>query len=84
MKFFDSKSTHFLSDRVKKPFYKNVVEDLKIKHPSQCYSAVMIMVSCENKSEQLLVDEMNHLSNKAQCELIADEFANILHSTHRT
>jgi hypothetical protein len=35
------------------------------------------MASCENKSEQLLVDEINHLSYKAQCELIADEFANV-------
>ena len=54
-----------------------------MKHPSQCYSLVMIMISCENKSEQLLVDEIKHLSNKAQMNLQMCR-TNILHSTHRT
>ena len=35
------------------------------------------MTSCESKPEQIIVDNINHLSDREQCELIADEFAEV-------
>ena len=63
--------------KAKKDFYKKMVEDLKIKNPSQWYSAVKRMTSYENKAEQIQVEEISHLSDQAQCELIADEFSEV-------
>ena len=61
----------------KKQFYKNMVEDLKVKNPGQWYSAVKRMASYDNKAEQICVDEVSHLSDQAQCEHIADEFSEV-------
>ena len=56
-------------------FYKKMVADLKDKNIGQLYSTLKRMTSYENKSEQLNVDEINHLSDQDQCEKIADEFS---------
>ena len=54
-----------------------MVADLKDKDPSKWYKAVKRMTSYENKGEELIVDNISHLSDQEQCELIADEFAKI-------
>ena len=57
-----------------------MVADLKTKNPGQWYSAVKRMTNYENKPEKLLVDEISNLSDKEQCELIADDFSEIPNS----
>ena len=61
----------------KSNFYKNMVADLKEKDPKQWYSMVKRIASYENKNEQIIVEEINNLPDKVQCELIADEFSKI-------
>jgi hypothetical protein len=61
----------------KADFYKKMVADLKLKKPGQWYSAVKRMTSYENKSQQLIVNEISHLSDQDQCDLIASEFAKV-------
>ena len=61
----------------KSSFYSKMVADLKDKDPSKWYKAVKRMNSYENKGEELIVDNISHLSDQEQCELIADEFAKI-------
>ena len=51
--------------------------DLKAKDPKQWYSVVKRIASYENKNEKINVEEINNLSDKEQCELIADEFSKI-------
>ena len=58
-------------------FYKKMVSDLKDKDTGQWYKAVKRMTSYENKQEDITVERINHLSDKEQCELIADEFSEI-------
>ena len=57
-----------------------MVSDLKEKNPKQWYSAVKRMTSYENKTEQLIVDEISHLTDQEQCELIADDFSAVPNS----
>ena len=64
----------------KKQFYQNIIEDLKVKKPGQWYSAVKRMANYENKAEQIVVDEISHLSDQVQCESIADEFSEVPNS----
>ena len=54
-----------------------MVADLKEKDPNKWYSAVKRMTSYDNKSEELTVDEMSHLTDQEQCDIIADEFTHI-------
>ena len=54
-----------------------MVSDLKQKNPNKWYSAVKRMAAYENKSEETIVEDINHLSNQQQCELIADEFSEV-------
>ena len=61
----------------KSNFYKKMVSDLKDKDTGQWYKAVKRMTSYESKPEQIIVDNINHLSDREQCELIADEFAEV-------
>ena len=61
----------------KSNFYTKMVSDLKVKNPSQWYSAVKRMTAYENKADQLFVDEISHLSDQEQCERIADDFSEI-------
>ena len=53
------------------------VADLKEKDPKQWYSMVKRIASYENKNEEIIVEEINNLPDKVQCELIADEFSKI-------
>ena len=72
----------------KKHFYKKMVSDLKEKNPKQWYSAVKRMAAYDNKPEKLIVEEINHLTDQEQCELIADDFqlflTALVHSTRVT
>ena len=54
-----------------------MVADLKEKDPNKWYSAVKRMTSYENKSEKLIVDEINHLTDQEQCDIIANDFTEI-------
>ena len=58
-------------------FYRKMVLDLKEKNPKQWYSAVKRMAAYDNKPEKLIVDEISHLTDMEQCELIADDFSAI-------
>ena len=63
--------------QAKRDFYTNIVSDLKQKNPNQWYSAVKRMASYDNKAQEIIVDDINHLSNQEQCEIIADEFSKV-------
>ena len=54
-----------------------MVSDLKQKNPNKWYSAVKRTAAYENKAEEIMVEEINHLSNQEQCDLIADDFSEI-------
>ena len=62
----------------KSQFYKNTVADLKQKKPGQWYSCLKKMTSHDQlKTEQSHVDEIRHLSDQEQVEIIANQFAKI-------
>ena len=64
--------------KAKKDYYTNIVEDLKESKPGQWYSKLKRMSSYnEQKSEEVSVEEINHLSNQQQSEKIADSFSRI-------
>ena len=58
-------------------FYKDTVEDLKTKNPGQWYSCLKRMTSSDQKGEQINIDEISHLPNQVQAEMIADKFTSI-------
>ena len=58
-------------------FYKKTVKDLKHKDPNKWYSTVKRLASYENKSDILVVDQINHLTDQEKCDLIAYEFTKI-------
>ena len=76
---FKKMDKHFKREvkKAKGQFYKKMVSDLKDKDTGQWYKAVKRMTSYENKQEDIAVERINHLSDKEQCELIADEFSEI-------
>ena len=62
----------------KSQVYKNKVADLKLANPGQCYQCLKKITSHDqHKSEQLNVDQINHLSDQEQAEKIADAFSSI-------
>ena len=62
----------------KQSFYKNFVEDLKLKNPAKWYSSLKRICSYDpNKREELIIPEINHLPDEQQVEIIADKFASI-------
>ena len=64
--------------RAKKDFYKNNLANLKTQKPSKWYSCLKKITSFDqHKREEIIVDEINHLSNQEQSEIIADKFASI-------
>ena len=71
-KLFKKEVKHSKAD-----FYKKMVEDLKTKDPKKWYSAVKRMASYENKSDKLILDEINHLTDQEKCDIIADDFTKI-------
>ena len=64
----------------KQNFYKTIVADLKEKNPKQWYSVVKRLASYEDKSKGANIESINHLPSQQQCDLIANEFANIPNS----
>ena len=58
----------------KSSFYKKTVADLKIKNPSQWYSSLKRITSDDQTKQQVNIEEINHPSDQAQAELIADNF----------
>ena len=53
----------------KSQFYKNKVADLKLANPGQWYQCLKKITSHDqHKSEQLNVDQINHLSDQEQAE----------------
>ena len=64
--------------KAKQNFYKNFIEDLKIKKPSKWYSSLKRIASYDiHKREELIISEICHLSDTKQAEMIADNFAEI-------
>ena len=62
----------------KAQFYSKTVAELKLKKPGQWYKSLKKISSYDQqKSEQPIIDEINHLSDKEQAEIIADKFASI-------
>ena len=62
----------------KADFYKKTVADLKLKKPGQWYSCLKKITSYDQqKNEELIVDQINHLSDQQQAEVIAEKFASI-------
>ena len=64
--------------KAKADFYKQTVAELKTKKPGQWYSCLKKITSFDQqKTEQTMVDEISHLSDQQQAELIAERFASI-------
>ena len=62
----------------KSKFYANKVADLKLSKPGQWYTCLKKISSYgEQKTQQTNVDEISHLTNQEQAEIIADRFAPI-------
>ena len=61
----------------KAQFYKKTVADLKTKSPSQWYSCLKRITSSDQQNEQINIDEISHLTDQEQAELIAEKFSSI-------
>ena len=59
-------------------FYKKSVAELKLKKPGQWYSCLKKISSYDQlKDDQPVVDDISHLPDQKQAELIAEQFASI-------
>ena len=59
-------------------FYKNKVEELKLAKPGQWYQCLKKITSHDQqKNQQVNVDQISHLSDQEQAEMIADAFCSI-------
>ena len=59
-------------------FYKEAGADIKLKKPGQWYACLKKITSFDQqKNDQPVVDEISHLSDQAQAEIIASKFASI-------
>ena len=62
----------------KEKFYQQSVADLKLANPSKWFTCLKKITSHDQrKSEQINVDQINHLSDQQQAELIAETFSSI-------
>ena len=62
----------------KSKFYQKTVADLKLKKPGQWYSCLKRITSYDQqKSATVNVDEISHLDDQKQAEMIAEKFASI-------
>ena len=62
----------------KADFYKSKVEELKKKNPKQWYSCLKNITSFDQfKNDQPNVEEIRHLSDQEQADIIANQFAKI-------
>ena len=64
----------------KSNFYKKTIDDLKNKSPKQWYSALKRISAYDKKMDQVNVEDINHLSDQNQAEVIADSFCAIPNS----
>ena len=68
-KLFDRKVS-----REKKVFKSKMIDEVMVARDSQWYSALKRITNYgQEKSEHLIVEEINHLSDKEQAEAIADK-----------
>ena len=63
--------------KAKANFYKNSVADLKQKNPGQWYSWLKRVSSNDQKNCQINIDEISHLPDQEQAEIIANKFSSI-------
>ena len=61
----------------KSQFYQKTVAELKTKSPGQWYSCLKKITSYDQQSGKINIDEIRHLSDQEQAELIADKFTSI-------
>ena len=61
----------------KSNFYKNTVADLKKKSPGQWYSTLKRITSNDQTNQQVNIDEISHLSDQAQADIITEKFSSI-------
>ena len=62
----------------KAAFYKQTVAELKLKKPGQWYQCLKKITSFyQQRNDQQIVDEISHLSDQQQAEVIAEKFASI-------
>ena len=61
----------------KAQFYKKTIADLKLKNPGQWYSALKRITSNDQISQQVNIDEISHLPDQEQAEIIANKFSSI-------
>ena len=61
----------------KAKFYQKSVAELKTKNPGQWYSCLKKITSHDQQEEKVNIDEIRHLSDQAQAEIIADKFTSI-------
>ena len=61
----------------KASFYKNMIADLKTKKPSQWYSSLKRLSGFDQKSEKIIISEINQQSDQEQAESIASYFSSI-------
>ena len=54
-----------------------MIADLRKKKPSQWYSSLKRISGLDQKSEKVVIEELNHLPDDKQAEVIADYFASI-------
>ena len=64
----------------KSKFYEKTIADLKNKSPKQWYSALKRIGSYNKQVEQVNVEDISHLSDQTQAEIIADSFCSIPNS----
>ena len=58
-------------------FYESAVKDLKSKNPRQWYSSLKRITSQNSERFQVNVDEINHLTDLEQAEVIAEKFTSV-------
>ena len=64
--------------KAKSDFYIKTVSDLKLKKPGQWYSSLKRITSYDQmRNNQPNVEEISHLSDQQQSEMIAEQFAKI-------
>ena len=64
----------------KQKFFENTISDLKQKNPGQWYSSLKRITSNDQMNKQVNIDEISHLSDQQQAEIIADKFSAIPNS----
>ena len=61
----------------KAKFYKTKIQDLKQKKPGQWYSWLKRVSTNDQTRDQMNIDDINHLSDIEQAEVIAEKFSSI-------